>query len=99
MIQLHQEYPGLFSIWPLPVAQLKNSPSVTQKGQPAVAQLTAEPDGAQIWQQGVAKLPWAYSIILVQKVKLLPAPLWHALRLSSTAGAAMFFPFRFKASP
>ncbi len=78
MIQFHQEYPGLFSIWPRPVAKLKNGPSAIQKVPPAVALLLEESDAAQIWQQAVAQLTWAHNVILIQKVKDLPTRLWYA---------------------
>lgn len=78
MIQFHQEYPELFAIWPLPVAQIGRHSEDASIRPLSVAKLPAEPADAQIWQRAVAQLTWAHNVILIQKVKDLPTRLWYA---------------------
>jgi predicted nuclease of restriction endonuclease-like (RecB) superfamily len=78
MVQFFREYPSLFAIGPRPVAQLQNLPPQKAKGQPSVALLPAESAAAPIGPRAVAQLPWAHNVILIQKVKDLPARLWYA---------------------
>jgi predicted nuclease of restriction endonuclease-like (RecB) superfamily len=80
MTQFFREYPDFSAIGQPPVAQLAASPAFREKGQPAVAQLPTAPADAQIWQRAVARLTWAHNVLLIQKVKNLPARLWYALQ-------------------
>ena len=85
MIQFHQEYPGLFSIWPRPVAK-SQGPSETASIRPRpVAQLAARtsrgrkgpPAVAQLptdpaestLLRAITQIPWAHNVILIQMVK------------------------------
>ena len=60
------------------MAQLQVSRHNKAKGQPSVALLPAESAAAPIGPRAVAQLPWAHNVILIQKVKDLPARLWYA---------------------
>jgi predicted nuclease of restriction endonuclease-like (RecB) superfamily len=94
MIQFHQEYPGLFSIWSRPVAK-SQGPSETASIRPRpVAQLAARPSRkgkgpppvAQLPSapaestllRAITQIPWAHNVILIQMVKDLDARLWYA---------------------
>jgi predicted nuclease of restriction endonuclease-like (RecB) superfamily len=94
MIQFHQEYPGLFSIWPRPVAKSQGHSETTSIRPRPVAQLAARPSRGKKGPPAVAQLPsapaestllraitqipWAHNVILIQMVKDLDARLWYA---------------------
>lgn len=94
MIQFHQEYPGLFSIWPRPVAKSQGPSETASIGPRPVAQLAARPSRGRKGPPAVAQLPtapaestllraitqipWAHNVILIQMVKDLDTRLWYA---------------------
>ncbi len=86
MIQFYKEYPGLFLIWPRPVAKLDDTaappeirPRPVAEFEPSDSTQSAQgSEETQIGQQVVAQLPWAHNIILIQKLKDLPTRFWYA---------------------
>jgi len=93
MVQFSSEYPQLFQIGPLPVAQLqmadetevaisplpvaKTSRSARSKVGPRAVAQLPNPDLLPIVQRVVAQLPWAHNVLLMQMVKDLPTRLWY----------------------
>jgi predicted nuclease of restriction endonuclease-like (RecB) superfamily len=86
MVQFQDEYPDLFSIPQLPVAELPAPDAVSKIEPPAVAQLPKLPAGdlspSSITQRAVAELSWAHNVILIQKLKHLPTRIWYARQAS-----------------
>jgi predicted nuclease of restriction endonuclease-like (RecB) superfamily len=86
MIQFYKEYPGLFLIWPRPVAKLDDAtappeirPRPVAEFEPNDSVQTAQgSEETQIVQRVVAQLPWAHNVILIQKLKDLPTRFWYA---------------------
>lgn len=88
MVAFYREYPELGLISPPPVAKL---PATTDSRQPSSSKIgTAPATEAAILPQAVAKLspetivqplvaqlPWAHNVLLMQRVKDLPARLWY----------------------
>lgn len=85
MVQFYRAYPERLAIGQRPVAQLIESSSSAEIGQPAVAQTdaptvpeTGQLSAAPILQRAVVQLSWAHNVILIQKLKHLPTRLWYA---------------------
>jgi predicted nuclease of restriction endonuclease-like (RecB) superfamily len=85
MVQFYRAYPERLAIGQRSVAQLIESSSSADIGQPAVAQTDPPPvpethqlSAAPILQRAVVQLSWAHNVILIQKLKHLPTRLWYA---------------------
>jgi predicted nuclease of restriction endonuclease-like (RecB) superfamily len=86
MIQFYKEYPGLFLIWPRPVAKLDGAKALPEMRPQPVAKmdptdLTPSDQGSEDSQDAqriVTQLPWAHNVILIQKLKNLPTRFWYA---------------------
>jgi predicted nuclease of restriction endonuclease-like (RecB) superfamily len=85
MVQFYRAYPERLAIGQRSVAQLIESSSSAEIGQPAVAQTDPPPvpethqlSAAPILQRAVVQLSWAHNVILIQKLKHLPTRLWYA---------------------
>jgi len=77
MIAFYREYSLLSANGPQVVAQLPSAENDNVKKVPqAVAQLPAS-DSFENLQQLVAKIPWGHHILLMEKIKDLPARLWY----------------------
>jgi predicted nuclease of restriction endonuclease-like (RecB) superfamily len=75
MLAFYREYPAS-EIVPQPVAQLGIANTSSEKVPQLVAQM-AEMAEPAILQQLVAKIPWGHNILLMEKVKDLPARRWY----------------------
>lgn len=67
MVQFYREYPVMFSIGQLPVAQLE-AKGMTMK----------EQDDTALVQRLVAQLPWTHNVLLMQKIKDIRVRSWYA---------------------
>jgi predicted nuclease of restriction endonuclease-like (RecB) superfamily len=77
MIAFYREYSLLSANGPQAVAHLPSGENDNVKKVPqAVAQLPAS-DSSENLQQLVAKIPWGHHILLMEKIKDLPARLWY----------------------
>lgn len=83
MIQFYKEYKEFLSIWPQPVAKLPGEEISGVIRPLAVAKLGNAADEMQIMQRAVAQLPWAHNVILIQKLKDIPARVWYARQVIS----------------
>ena len=75
MLAFFREYSDLVIV-PQPVAQLGSTEALLKKVPRPVAQLPEKNDFA-ILQRLVAQIPWSHNILLMEKVKDLPARLWY----------------------
>ena len=77
MIAFYREYSSLSTDVPQAAAQLPSGGNEhTEKVPQPVAQLTPHNLSANL-QQLVAKIPWGHHILLIEKIKDLPARLWY----------------------
>lgn len=67
MVQFYREYPVMFSIGQLPVAQLE-----------AKGMTVKEQDDTALVQRLVAQLPWTHNVLLMQKIKDIRVRSWYA---------------------
>ncbi len=79
MIAFYREYPGLATILPTALAKLTDTAPAGEILPTALARMPESRDSFEIGLRLVAQLPWAHNVLLMQKVKDLPARCWYML--------------------
>ena len=77
MITCFRAYPGMNEILPQPVAKLGQKPKQELTNLPQPVAKTQQPDSIVCLLSLVPKIPWGHNILLIEKVKELPARLWY----------------------
>ena len=77
MITCFRAYPGMNEILPQPVAKLGQKPKQELTNLPQAVAKTQQPDSIVCLLSLVPKIPWGHNILLIEKVKELPARLWY----------------------
>ena len=77
MITCFRAYPGMNEILPQPVAKLDQKPKQELRNLPQAVAKTQQTDSMACLLSLVPKIPWGHNILLIEKVKDLPARLWY----------------------
>ena len=77
MITCFRAYPGMNEILPQPVAKLGQKPKKELTNLPQAVAKTQQTDSMACLLLLVPKIPWGHNILLIEKVKDLPARLWY----------------------
>jgi predicted nuclease of restriction endonuclease-like (RecB) superfamily len=77
MIAFFRAYPGMGEILPQPVAKLSQQPGQRVTDLPQAVAKTQQTDAMACLLMLVPKIPWGHNILLMEKVKELPARQWY----------------------